>query len=144
MKLRVRGDSLRFRLTQGEVARLLAGNRVSESVHFADGDVLTYSLQASENAAQAGAHFNGREINVDLPQAAVSRWASGDDVGIEAAQPIGGGKRLHIVVEKDFRCLQPRPEEDERDNFPHPENIAEEVAPSRPKTKESAHVPVSS
>lgn len=131
MKLRIRGDSLRFRLTQGEVAWLLAGNRVSESVHFAGGDVLTYSLQASENAAQAGAHFNGREISVDLPQAAVSRWASGDDVGIEAAQPIGGGKRLHIVVEKDFRCLQPRPEEDERDNFPHPESVAEEVSAER-------------
>lgn len=135
MKLRIRGNSLRFRLTQGEVARLLAGDRVSESVHFsgADGDTLTYSLQSSESAAQVRAYFAGREVCVDLPDAAVGRWAGGADVGIESTQPIGDGKRLYIVVEKDFRCLQPRPEEDEHDNFPHPESVAEDARAERVK-----------
>ena len=135
MKLRIRGDSLRFRLAQGEVARLLAGGRVSESVHFSGGvgDALTYSLQSSKSVAQVRARFAGREIEVDLPQVFVSHWADSDEVGIESTQPIGDGKRLHIMVEKDFRCLQPRPEEDERDNFPHPENVVEQLRAERVK-----------
>lgn len=133
MKLRIRGDSLRFRLTQGEVSQLLAGRKISESVHFsgADGNALTYSLETSERAVQPVAHFAGREIQVDLPLAMVEPWAKTDQVGIESAQPIGDGKHLRIIVEKDFRCLQPRADEDERDHFPHPESDGGSLRPQR-------------
>ncbi|MFZ0662641.1 MAG: hypothetical protein WAM66_08120 [Acidobacteriaceae bacterium] len=126
MKLRTRGDSLRFRLTRGEVSRLLAGDRVSESVHFspAAGSVLKYSLQSSQDAAQMAASFGNGELHVDLPAALVGSWANTDQVGMEYAQPAGEGRKLQVVVEKDFRCLQPRPEEDEHDNFPNPESTA--------------------
>lgn len=133
MKLRIRGDSLRFRLTQGEVASLLAGSKVSELVHFSGGadGTLTYSLKSSAECTQPAARFAGGEIHVDLPCAAVAHWAAGDDVGIEAAQSVGDGKHLRIIVEKDFRCLQPRPEEDERDHFPHPESVPESLRADR-------------
>ncbi len=127
MKLRTRGDSLRFRLTQGEVSQLVSGSKVSETVRFssAAGDALMYSLEAHQQIAQPAAHFSGSEIRVDLPFAAVESWATTDQVGIESAQSIGGEKRLRIIVEKDFRCLQPRPGEDERDNYPHPESVSD-------------------
>lgn len=133
MKLRIRGDSLRFRLTQGEVSQLLAGNKVSESVHFSgvDEDVLTYSLDPNGGSAQLTARYATREVCVDLPSAALEQWANSDQVGIESTQPIGEGKHLRIIIEKDFRCLQPRPEEDERDNFPHPESVAEDLRAER-------------
>lgn len=123
MKLRIRGNSLRFRLTQGEVSSLLAKNKVSESVRFSSSEEnkLDYSLQVFERAAEPRARFENREILVELPMTVVESWATTDQVGIEYAQPTGDGKRLLIIVEKDFRCLQPRPEEDESDNFPNPE-----------------------
>lgn len=127
MKLRIRGDSLRFRLSQGEVSRLRDGNSVSDSVHFSalDDDTLTYSLQASDRIAQPTIRFTGREIQAHLPQSAVDRWAGSDEVGIESSQPISEAKHLRLIIEKDFRCLKPRSEEDEHDNFPHPESAAE-------------------
>lgn len=127
MKLRIRGDSLRFRLTEGEVARLLTGEKVSESVHFsaADENMLTYSLQTRDYGMQLSAHFANREIRVDIPKAQAESWVKTDQVGIESAQPIADEKRLRIIVEKDFRCLEPRPEEDEHDHFPHPESVGE-------------------
>lgn len=133
MKLRIRGNSLRFRLTQGEVSQLLAGHGVSESVHFSaeDESVLTYSLQTRDHGTQLRAHFADREIRVDLPRAVVESWANTDQVGIESAQPICDGKHLRIIVEKDFRCLQPRPEEDEHDHFPHPESLPEALRADR-------------
>ena len=129
MKLRIRGDSLRFRLTQGEASLLLAGSKVSEAVHFsgAKEDVLTYSLESDRGSEQLTARFAAREICVSLPDTVVNQWANSDQVGIESTQPIGEGTHLHIIIEKDFRCLQPRPEEDEHDNFPHPDSVAEKL-----------------
>lgn len=126
MKLRIRGDSLRFRLTQGEVSSLLSKKRVSESVHFPAlrESVLIYSLQPLERASEMSARFENGEIVVDLPMTLVQPWATTDQTGIEYAQPGREGRQLRIVVEKDFRCLQPRPEEDERDNFPNPEKTS--------------------
>ena len=40
-------------------------------------------------------------------------------VGIEHNQSIGDESALRILVEKDFRCLQPRSDDDESDNFPN-------------------------
>ncbi|MGH9586546.1 MAG: DUF7009 family protein [Acidobacteriaceae bacterium] len=129
MKLRIRGDSLRFRLSQGEVSSLQSGDSVRDSIHFSDdaNDALTYSLQGSDGVAQPIARFTGREIQVHLPHSAVDRWATSDEVGIEFSQPVNQAKRLRLIIEKDFRCLQPRPEEDEADNFPHPERAAESL-----------------
>lgn len=129
MKLRIRGDSLRFRLTQGEVSRLHAGHKVSESVHFSDDadSTLIYSLQPTTHAGQLSAHFANREICIDIPSEMVKLWATSNQVGIESTQPSSAGKLLRIIAEKDFRCLQPRPEEDEQDNFPHPESFTEEA-----------------
>jgi hypothetical protein len=123
MKLRIRGNSLRFRLTQGEVERLLAEGKVSESVHFSPAleNRLIYSLETSPSTSKVFASFNNSEVNIAIPTAEASRWANTCQVGIEQTQSIGTEMALRIVIEKDFRCLQPRLEEDERDNFPNPE-----------------------
>lgn len=124
MKLRIRGNSLRFRLTQGEVRRLVADGRISESIYFspiATADALTYSLETCTNIATVSASYREGEVLITLPARKAAEWANTGQVGIEQTQPIREGLDLRIVVEKDFRCLQPRTEEDESDNFPNPE-----------------------
>jgi len=123
MKLRVRGDSLRFRLTQQEVDRLIAEGRVAECVRFSpsDADQLRYTLEASETALNVSARFGGGQVIVTVPARCAAEWAKTDAVGITSTQAIGYGVDLRIAIEKDFRCLQPRTDEDESDNFPNPE-----------------------
>ena len=129
MKLRLRGDSLRFRLTQGEVLKLLTEGAVHESVRFsaAQGDLLTYSLQSVDGSGSIAPRFRNGEIRVEVPKSLVETWANTDQVGIDSTQSIAEEKTLRIVIEKDFRCLQPGSEEDERDNFPNP--LAESLDP---------------
>jgi hypothetical protein len=126
MKLRIRGDSLRFRLAQGEVSRLLAREKVSESVHFSASAacLLTYSLEACERATEVSAQFESGELLVHVPALLAESWGNTDQVGIEHTQRTTEGRTLRIVIEKDFRCLQSRPEEDESDNFAHPQQTA--------------------
>jgi hypothetical protein len=120
MKLRIRGNSIRLRLSQGEVSSLIAEGTVRESAHFsaAPTDRLTYSVQLSPSASAPSASYHG-DLLVVLPSALAAQWANSDEIGITYAQFLGHGSYLRIVVEKDFRCLQPRPGEDETDNFPH-------------------------
>ncbi|MBS2018057.1 MAG: hypothetical protein JST00_34610 [Deltaproteobacteria bacterium] len=122
MKLRVRGSSLRLRLTQGEVARIGAGERVEEVVTFgpsADAR-LVYAITTSNDALAVAASFSGSEVRIVIPAEVARRWATSADVGIEAEQANGSDTPLRILVEKDFECLAPRPGEDDSDAFPHP------------------------
>jgi hypothetical protein len=122
MKLRIRGDSLRLRLEQHEVARLRDEGRIEQAVHFGPGDEarLVYAVVAEATLAEPVAELRARMIVVRLPGDRVRAWADGDDVGIESAQPLGAGRSLRLLVEKDFRCLAPRAGEDEGDGFPNP------------------------
>ena len=59
MKLRIKGDSLRLRLTQGEVRELAQRGVVSDQVRFGPGAHLTYRI-ASDATAPAMALVDGK------------------------------------------------------------------------------------
>ena len=122
MKLRIKGASLRLRLTQGEVRALAADGRVEEHVPFANGR-LTYRLSRDAGAARIEADFSGGILAVRLPEAQALQWCAGGEVTLAGTQA-AGADTLRITVEKDFACLAPRSDEDESDNFPHPETGA--------------------
>ncbi|MEM7218803.1 MAG: hypothetical protein AAF515_10590 [Pseudomonadota bacterium] len=113
MKLRVRGNSIRLRLTQSEVGRILAGETVAERCEFV-GASLGYSLGAAD--AAPGARLEGSAIDVRLPQSQLSAWGdSPTQVGIEVSDG-----PLSVLIEKDFACLDPRPGAEDADTFPNP------------------------
>lgn len=119
MKLRIRGHSLRLRLTQSEVQRLGTGVRVEETISFSPDQHLVYAIETSTERAMR-ASFDAGEVRVVVPRDMARAWAEGDEVSLEATQPIGAGASLAILVEKDFACLKPRSGEDDADAFPHP------------------------
>ena len=51
------------------------------------------------------ATFAGAAILVALPKARLDLWLRPDEVSVEGSQPIGGGKVLQIVLEKDDATL---------------------------------------
>lgn len=121
MKLRLQSNSIRLRLKRGEVDQLAKTFRVEEKIISGDGagDVFRYVLEASRDVAAPRAHFEAGLILVQVPIEIVQRWASGSDIGIEAKSPAGVGRELHILIEKDFACLNGR-EEENVDTFPNP------------------------
>jgi Family of unknown function (DUF7009) len=121
MKLRIRGDSIRIRVSQVELREYAERGQVSDTIHFGSGSALTYALETDADAAAPRARYAPNRIAVVLPAATVQRWAASAQVSIEGEQAVGGVEPLRILVEKDFACLQPRPHEDDTDNFPNPE-----------------------
>ena len=121
MKLRIRSDSLRLRLKRSEVDRLAAGTSIVEETHF-PGAVLTYRLDVSENSGISATFDNGTLL-ISLPKSKVLDWASTDEVSLFGAQNLPGSDSLSLLIEKDFKCLEPghhRECEDDEDTFPHP------------------------
>lgn len=116
MKLRIKGNSIRFRLTQSEVEQLAAEGKVTQTLKL--GPTLNYTIQKSD-AAFIDADYNLNEIKINLPISIADDWAHSNKVSIE--QTINGdGEDILILVEKDFKCLKVRPHEEEGDMYPHP------------------------
>src|SRR5690349_11012998 len=125
MKLRIRGDSIRLRVTQAEVRGLGDGGRVEDALSFAVGGRFAYALVVVPDgpaplAAVLTTSPEGARVEVRIARAAADRWTSSDEVGVEGAQALDDGRSLRILVEKDFACLKVRPGEDDADAFPHP------------------------
>lgn len=112
MKLRIRGNSIRLRLTRGEVERLALEGQVEETVQL--GRRFGYALIVAEKGSVA-AEFDGDRILVTVPRPEISEWAATERVGIEAFT-----NGVTVLVEKDFACLASRSNEDESDMFKRP------------------------
>lgn len=121
MKLRIRRNSIRLRLSKSEVEEFGNNGRVSDEICFgvSPSDNLIYSLEKSSDKL-VNAVFLNSEITVFVPPKIAKNWVETDEIGFEAEQVFNDDSNLKILVEKDFVCLKPRDNEDESDNYSHP------------------------
>lgn len=118
MKIRIKGNSIRLRLSKSEVERFGKTNCIEESTEFGTG-VFYYALLSNKAADCISASFSGNKITVIIPEKIKTEWTTTDRVGFENKLDIGNGKQLFILIEKDFVCLD-NTFEDQSDNFPNP------------------------
>ena len=119
MKLRIKGDSLRLRLSQGEMRALAERGEVEDRVTFPGGAALRYRLRVDRSISEISSSYESNLIDIIVPASLSERWCGTDLVTLSGGQPLPAGQ-LRIVLEKDWACLAPREGEDETDNFPHP------------------------
>ncbi|MCD2421411.1 hypothetical protein LQ567_01460 [Niabella pedocola] len=112
MKIRIKGNSLRYRLTRSEVAKLWKKGNLEEQTVFA-GNTLIYAIENTKEAALS-ADFSGSKIVLSMPQTMIEALYNTDQVGFE---DVSGN--LHLLVEKDFVCID-NTAEDQSDNYPNP------------------------
>jgi hypothetical protein len=117
MKLRVRSNSVRLRLTQTEVSRVQKLGECAEVISFPGGAYLAYSLHASECDA-VRAEFERCTVKIYVPRKEILEWSTTQAVGIYATVE-AEGVALRVLIEKDFRCLD-KTHEDQSDMFSNP------------------------
>jgi len=116
MKLRIKGNTIRFRLTQTEVDNLAEGS-VEDKIMFPAGKSLVYRIQSGEKTE---VNFTGGAVSISVPSENIKSWASTDQVEINTLVMLEDNNQLEISIEKDFKCLTERPKEDESDMYPNP------------------------
>lgn len=120
MKLRIRGNSIRLRLSQTEVAGLEDSGRVTDQIVFGPGAQLAYALVVDKAIDVTQAAFEDGTITVAIPGDVMATWLDPAEVSIHGSQPLAEGEPLEILVEKDFACLEPREGEDQENLFVNP------------------------
>ncbi|MFN0215471.1 MAG: DUF7009 family protein [Saprospiraceae bacterium] len=128
MKIRIKGNFLRYRLTQSEVQSLSEGEKLAESTCFgpADGQTFVYALEPKEGIDALQASFADGKITLYLPADAAKTWYSEARIGFENEQEVGPGVFLKMLLEKDFACLDDT-HEDQADKYPNPNAACQPV-----------------
>ena len=121
MKIRIKDNSVRLRLTRGEVDAMRDSGVVISNTGFPGGRRLTYTLESSPASVSPAAFYSDNKISVRLPETLVLAWATTEQISIRGEQILDDGEQLSILVEKDFVCLTHRPDEDQSDMFPNPD-----------------------
>jgi hypothetical protein len=119
MKLRIRGNSVRFRLSRSEMARLEESGMVEDSAEFGADSGLSYGLKIG-TAEGLEVSYGDDRISVLVPEAMLEVWAEPEEVSLSGEQSLPGGGTLAVLLEKDFACLAPRDGDDDTDTFPNP------------------------
>ncbi|RLD21226.1 MAG: hypothetical protein DRI71_09375 [Bacteroidetes bacterium] len=115
MKLRIKGNTLRMRLSEPEVNMLAEGKSVVDKTEFPSAD-LVYKIEPWEGNS---ADFEEGMLRIGLNKDEINVWAETDQVSISMESTSKSGNILSILVEKDFKCLTVRPE-DESEMYPNP------------------------
>lgn len=121
MKLRIKGNSLRFRLSRSEVEAFGKTGKVAETVNFGptEQDGFCYAIEKT-TGNEISASFVAGNMTVSVPEGLANRWVGSDEVGIEGSEKLDDQTELHILIEKDFVCRTAPEHEDQSDNYPHP------------------------
>jgi hypothetical protein len=112
MKIRIKGNSLRYRLTRTDVDHFAAEGYLEEQANFGI-EVLAYAIQSSK-ANELAASYTNNKITLFMPEAMLHEWATTERVGYES-----NTDGFYLLVEKDFKCLD-NVAEDQSDNYPNP------------------------
>jgi hypothetical protein len=122
MKLRMKGNTLRLRVTRSEIERLIRTGRIEESTWFgiAPESCFTYALEQSPEITGTALRYAAQKITVLLPASHATQWKESDQVGIYAIVDLGSRGPLEVSLEKDFCCLD-RSDADNLDMFPNPQ-----------------------
>jgi len=112
MKIRIKGNSLRYRLTQSEVAKLFERGSLEERTEFAN-NTLVYTIE-SINDNKLSSDFMNSKITLFIPKVMIDELYNTNKVGFEDKSGT-----VSLLVEKDFACID-HTEEDQSDNYPNP------------------------
>jgi hypothetical protein len=118
MKIRIKGNSIRYRLDKKDIEILTADGKVEESTTIGAG-TLHFCIKAKNGSTAPFIKLEASAVHLSFPKEQVQQWTDTEQVGFSAEITNADGSLLHILVEKDFKCLTER-EEDDSNAFDNP------------------------
>lgn len=118
MKIRIRGNSIRYRLAKTEVEIFCKTGYFEDTTDFGS-KKLIYALQAKEGIDILDAKFQGDTITIYLDKQKSKDWFQSNQVSFSHNAKKENGTELSLLLEKDFVCMD-KTTEDQSDNYPNP------------------------
>jgi hypothetical protein len=120
MKIRIAGNSVRFRLRQPEVAHFYKTGGLIEKIEFGqeEQDQLRFCL-ARYSGAELDIRYEKRSLTILVPESLLERWVTTELVGFDGELDTKKNRLISVLIEKDFACLDANVEENEG-AYPNP------------------------
>ena len=118
MKIRIKGNSVRIRLSKSEVELFAKEGYVEERTEFVNG-TLVYAVKSSDKETLSADFTNGN-ITLFVPAQSLQQWASTNLIGLDYNMPLNNEEHLYLLIEKDFKCIDADVNEDQSDYFENP------------------------
>ena len=112
MKIRIKGNSLRYRLSKTDINTLAEKGYLAEYTDF--GPVKFAYAITKADVPHLSATFHEHTITLQMPADMLSQWCNTDVIGFEY-----NDNGMYLLAEKDFQCLD-NVAEDQSDNYPNP------------------------
>lgn len=117
MKIRIKENSVRFRLTPTEVKKFCKEGIIEESTQFSS-STFTYGVKQKQ-IENLQVDFNGNAITLYVPENFAKDWYDNNVVGLDYHEELSDGSTFFLLLEKDFACLD-NTHEDQTDKYPNP------------------------
>lgn len=120
MKIRIKSNSVRIRLSKSEVERFSKEGYIESVTPFVSG-MLTYALEKRPDhyGHELSADFQNGAITMYIPERIANEWVNSDAIGFDTYMDVDNGEKLYLLLEKDFKCLD-ETVEDQSDNYENP------------------------
>ena len=119
MKIRIKGNSIRLRLSKSELEVFEKTGYVEERTEFLN-STFCYAIQKLFDGHSLDASFTGQKLTVFVPKAVVQEWVNTDVVGFDHYLPLPDEKTLFLLIEKDYKCIDGDESEDQSDYYDNP------------------------
>ena len=118
MKIRIKNNSVRFRLSRKEVEEFGKTGYLEGRTDFFPFPFL-YSIKSTGNVSALSADYRDHTISLEVPHAWAKEWVNTDRTGFDTQMEILDGQYIYLLIEKDFKCLN-EAIEDQADNYENP------------------------
>jgi hypothetical protein len=115
MKIRIRGNSIRYRLDKTDIQALKENGKVEEETRIGAMS-LHFCVRVGDKQK---VKLEGSGVHMSILAEKAAEWMDTELVGIEFEQQNPDNSVLKILIEKDFKCLTER-EEDDSSAFENP------------------------
>jgi hypothetical protein len=122
MKIRISGNSIRIRLSKPEVEKLRTKGSLEDKTSFGTTTYFSYAVERKDGIKTLSANYHQNKITLMVPETLVKDWPENTVVGFDSHQTINETETLYLLLEKDFKCLDPTLE-DQSNNFENPNKI---------------------
>lgn len=115
MKIRIRGNSIRYRLDKLDIQALKKNGKVEEETRIGPSS-LHFCVRIGDKYK---VKLEGSAVHMSIPAEQAKDWIDTELVGLQFEQQNPDNSVLKILIEKDFKCLTER-EEDDSSAFENP------------------------
>ena len=124
MKIRIKDNSVRLRLTRTEVEKFGQEKYIECKTEFGNASFI-YAMR-SEDVEEISADLADNKITMHIPISIAETFISTDVVGFHHEKVLTSGRKLFLLFEKDFKCIDGEVLEDQSDNYENPLTVCKQ------------------